>query len=635
MGIEAESQDGADSGGDSSLALDMALQRARGARGGRDPIADALIATQTEKLRHELHHLKLRTANEWFALVLKGIGLLLGAAIVAALAAMAWQASHSHALIVEPFHTPPDMAEKGLDGEVLASTVLDKLEAMRSSTLSMRAASGYSAEPASEAKLEIPDTGVSIGDVRHALQDWLGHDSHISGSLMRDGARDQSGLVLSVRTAGNASTFTGPESDLDHLTTQAAEAIFGATQPLAYADYLRSHDRADEALDLLKRLISTGDHSDRAWAYLALGEVLQRRHDAAGALHAYNEAAALNPNLWLVWEDIADLKNFGNSGLQDEESALANRLRAIAATDFGGADPNVAAHFHLGDEVYVAEARGDFAAAFALTSKEADEQPVPDLAYQSTYLTAYEAAYMHDIALTRIWARRAQDRAFAVHDLMMSNRTPARVAHRLNYWQWWDVGEWARAAAEMHNDNLTPTGSEGYWHSLEAIALARAGRPAEATALMDRTPERCYFCAIARGFIAETSGNRAAADAIFQGALRSYPSLVRASEFWGEIRLARGDAAGGIALFAAAHDKGPHYADPLEGWGEALLRQGDNTGAVAKFEEADKYAPNWGRNHLRWGQALARLGQQDDARAQFAKAATLALSAADRAALPR
>ena len=62
---------------------------------------------------------------------------------------------------------------------------------------------------------------------------------------------------------------------------------------------------------------------------------------------------------------------------------------------------------------------------------------------------------------------------------------------------------------------------------------------------------------------------------------------------------------------------------------------GDNQGAVAKFAEADKYAPNWGRNHLRWGQALAKLAHGDEAKAQFAAARGLALSAADRASLPR
>ena len=57
--------------------------------------------------------------------------------------------------------------------------------------------------------------------------------------------------------------------------------------------------------------------------------------------------------------------------------------------------------------------------------------------------------------------------------------------------------------------------------------------------------------------------------------------------------------------------------------------------ALAKFAEAEKYAPNWGRLHLKWGEALVYAGKRDEAKAQLARAATLDLTAADKAALAK
>jgi cytochrome c-type biogenesis protein CcmH/NrfG len=68
-------------------------------------------------------------------------------------------------------------------------------------------------------------------------------------------------------------------------------------------------------------------------------------------------------------------------------------------------------------------------------------------------------------------------------------------------------------------------------------------------------------------------------------------------------------------------------------WGEILMRQNRSDLAIAKFADADKHAPNRGRLHLKWGEALFFAGKQDDAKKQFGLAASLYLSAADKAAL--
>ena len=177
----------------------------------------------------------------------------------------------------------------------------------------------------------------------------------------------------------------------------------------------------------------------------------------------------------------------------------------------------------------------------------------------------------------------------------------------------------------------TPTMTE----ALVAYGLAKLGDVAAAQTRIAATPADCYPCLIARAQIAELAGQRA-------GRSAGSPRAVGAGAFH-SFRLCRlGPGAAGsrrpgaaIAKFTLANQKGPHFADPLESWGEALMKQNRSDRALAKFEEAEKYAPNWGRLHLKWGEALVYAGQKDEAQKQFALAATLDLSAADKAELAR
>jgi len=47
---------------------------------------------------------------------------------------MVWNAAHSEGLIVESFSVPPDLTARGLNGQAVASQLLDDLSAMQSAT---------------------------------------------------------------------------------------------------------------------------------------------------------------------------------------------------------------------------------------------------------------------------------------------------------------------------------------------------------------------------------------------------------------------------------------------------------------------------------------------------------------------
>jgi tetratricopeptide (TPR) repeat protein len=201
-------------------------------------------------------------------------------------------------------------------------------------------------------------------------------------------------------------------------------------------------------------------------------------------------------------------------------------------------------------------------------------------------------------------------------------------------------GEWRRAVADLSvadrmtssDPTLTDVRHTFVWPWL-AFALAKDGRTAEATGLVDATPLDCTTCLSMRGRVAALGGDPAGADRWFGIATANAPDWPYSFAWWGEALLRRGDIDGAIAKLEQAHEKGPHFADPLELWGEALMQENRSDLALARFEEANTYAPNWGRLHLKWGEALGYLGRKDEARAQFAIAGGLDLAPTDRAQL--
>jgi hypothetical protein len=157
---------------------------------------------------------------------------LIGLTVIVLIASAVWMAAHDNGLVIEAFNVPPDMAAKGLTGDVVASQLLDGLTLMQSQTDSSRAPGTYSGNFGNDIKIEIPNTGISISEAYRYLAGWLGHQTHISGEVYRT----QSGMALTVRTSNNVgSRFDGNEADLDKLVTRAAERIYNQTQPFRFA----------------------------------------------------------------------------------------------------------------------------------------------------------------------------------------------------------------------------------------------------------------------------------------------------------------------------------------------------------------------------------------------------------------
>ena len=389
---------------------------------------------------------------------------------------------------------------------------------------------------------------------------------------------------------------------------------------------------------MFANLAANGPPSERPWAVLGIAQFLE---GVPAELAMERQAAALNPNLALVWLNLSDLDQSAGHA----EAALAEArttIRLIGRPDRGSITERSADTSKAGLVATLDDLLGDYRDE---VSEQVRLQVLPEF-YGS-----------HEQARVQQAATLALDHDTQAAAAMWPGMSDAEISRTIAKWQSASavklysaevLEDWPAALAEAQGlDTVVrgyaalPDGGAALdvlrttlWPH-EARILAHLGRGPEAWAMIIQTPSDCYDCVRARGEIAALAGRRAEVDRWFAEAVRQGPSLPHAHLDWARARLARGDVDGAIAELTLAHAKGPHFADPLEQWGEALMRKGDFGGAAGKFTAADREAPRWGRNHLLWGEALARLGKADQAKAQWRAAAGMDLSAADRAELAR
>jgi tetratricopeptide (TPR) repeat protein len=568
-------------------------------------------ALQVRHLEQQEKHLRLRYFGDRLRIGLQLLGILVGVGVVVALGAMLWQAHEDHGVSIQAFSVPPDLAQRGLTGQVVASQLLDRLAALQTRTVTARPASSYANDWGEDIKVEIPETGVSIGELDRYLRQWLGSETQITGEVVRT----PSGLAMTARAgAAPGATAQGAEADLDKLVGQTAEAIYRQTQPYRYAVYLASTGRNAEAVAAFSRIAQTGDTEDQAWAYTGWAAILQSDGQYREAARLYSAALKLNPRLGPAYPALGiDL-----NALDNREDILPSTRREIPLLESGQMigipRTEVAGRLRLA-RAAMASNLGDYQGDAAQLASGA-------ITFD---LEGRAIPYGHRDGLA---AALAQD-----HDVAASKRTGSTETRFLREAALDDWGAAAALATPFAGSDSVLGRRSPFALSYIATAYAHVGRLAEAQALIEPTPLDCDACVRTHGLIAELQHDRPAADRWYAEAEKRQPSLPFADTDWGQALLARGDADGAIAKLQEAHRRGPNFADPLELWGEALMAKRDYAGAVTKFAEADRHAPHWGRNHLRWGEALMLSGRYAEARRQYEAANTMDLSKPDRAAL--
>ena len=559
-------------------------------------------------------------ASERAGFALKVLTILVGLSAAGVLALMARQASQADGLVVEPFSVPPQLVAQGLTGAVVAGEVLDRISGLNQLTTDPQLLQ-LSDSWSTASQVQIPQTGVSIDELERLLRRKLGHETHVGGAVVIT----PSGIALSARTGAVMVRAEGQVSDLPALSQSLAEDLLRQTQPTRYARMLVMRLRFDEAASLLTHITQTSNDTDELGeAHFQLGSIHLIRGEIGPARAAHKVSLSLGRTA--AHQSIGFMERaFGRDSvafghLRRDRDYIESRsdLPEVRRTRMLAANRG-----------HVGLVTGDFS----------------DAERRFRSITGSRTAYLFDGRqyenhMRALIGLHEPSRARVSLPLMLANAPYAPRAHAftgaLTMLMAADEGDWAgviRILDEVEappNPGMIGAPTPDAWR---ALALARLGRVAEARVLAARLPDDCYRCQRSQAEVAEAVGDRAGADRAFAEAVRRNPDLPFAETDWARVLLARGDIAGALAKARAAHRKQQAMADPLEVWGEALLAQGEIKGAAAKFAEAAKLAPRWGRLHLKWGEALAALGKAEEARAKWRAAATMDLSAADRAAL--
>ncbi len=607
--------------------------------------ADAFLRDQREFIRLQIEDLKREDKLRHWSLrvhhisdLLKlGFELIVGLivlVIATGLAGAIWQATHADGLVIDSFNVSADMTARGLSGQVVAAKLLDRLTAMQNATSSSRASSSVSRDWTNDIKVEIPDTGVSLGEAMRTLRAWLGHEIRLSGDV----TESANGLALTVRL-GDApgTTFMGKPGDLDALTQKAAEAVFAGAQRYRYASYLLgTNSRQAERTAILTDLAHTGDAKDRAWANDALALSARFAGDYAKTRVYAQRAIETDPYFpypWVVLSNIA--MDQGH-----DADALAKMRTYAALVNTHGVEELGAEQFAFERKqsiALVAHLAGDYRTAV-------DNFPDPKRQWLRGTAEALSLALEHDPA-----GARDALAAFRPGHVNQSGAMPTADAAIAQGVIALETGDWhaardsfERAGALAHEIDVRSHGvySDRAYREARAaprlaLAYAMLGEKAKALAILQALPLDCDLCGRIRGRVAALGQDWNGAGYWFALVSARSPNIPFADTDWGEMLLRKGDLDGAIAKFTSAHKKSPHFADPLEMGGEALIAKNRSELALAKFEEAAKYAPNWGRLHLKWGEALLWSGDRDGAAKQFAAAATLDLTSAEKAELKK
>ena len=536
-----------------------------------------------------------------------------------------WTATRSKSVVVEAFTVPPSFEARGLSGAVVAAQFLDRLqEIQRRGALNPTESTPIEDAWTHEIRVEVPETGISLGDVQKFLRSWLGHDVRISGAVVEN----DDALVLTVRGNGvPAQRVAGKAGELDTLITSAAERALGAARPLELLGYLESTSRHAEAAALAAPMLASATATEAPHILNMWGNALTGLGRWDEALDRYREAIRLS----------SDDAPFEQNGYKLNEALALERLGREEEAYQTMIPVENSTH---GTSSSAVLSRAWFDTVMIELRRDAPDLHESLLAYArttgSTHLLyemliasedAIALASMHDITGTELALEQAARGAVGPVDRIAAQQARSALAHGLGH----DSEALADAQTALSLEEHTP--ERMLVSPPTACVAARyaesAGLPNVADAMLAKAGT-FVDCASAKSEIEAHRGAWDDAQRDFAAAVDLAPSLPMAYESWGEALAARGELGPAIEKYRAAHERGPHWADPVERWGEALAGQGQFQAAAQKYAEADTYAPNWGALHLHWGHALDKLGRHSQALKQFRAALELALSDSDK-----
>jgi tetratricopeptide (TPR) repeat protein len=506
--------------------------------------------------------------------------------VIIAVVVMLWDAISDRGVVIDAISVPENLAQRGITGEVVAKRILDRLAEINNTSGTVRAANSYSNSLGGGIKLEIPETGISIGELSRMLHEKLGHTTHVGGEITHSGDN----VTVRIRLGDEYEVeSTGPEATLPALVQDASTKIYARTQPYRYGYWQWANRNSSGAAATFRQLAAVGSRRERVWALHGLAIAAPSPRDS---IRFDEEALQIDPNFFLSHLTIAQ----SNSIEGHDEAALKEAELVIAAAAVSNAELSRSGEAVLREEALSLRDQllGDDLgmAAATLTLAETDENDGRRLSSLRDHATAL--ILVHDLGPAADILERfpAPESPLGEAELTLLR---ARISAQKGDWQAAIPGlEHTRAL--MASGPVDPRFVENIQkdaYPLLAEAYARVGRASDADAVLSLLPPDVYEGWCARGRIATLRHDYAAGAKAFAEAVRQAPSIPLAYLDWGDMLAANGDLPGAIAKYTAANRLGPHWADPLKAWGDVLARQGHPREALKKYRQALERAPRW------------------------------------------
>jgi tetratricopeptide (TPR) repeat protein len=494
-------------------------------------------------------------------------------------AVMVRDAVTSHRVVIEPFHAPPSLAARGIDGAVVAAGLLDNLSHLQDATRSSSAARSLSGAWTGNIKLDVPDTGISLGEISRLLRERFGNDVHIEGDLVETIA---GGLALTVRGNGvPAMTFEGSTTELGQLTGKAAEYVYSKSQPARWATYLTNVGRNEEAIAFSRAEMTGVAPAERPWLLNAWAIGLQSSGGSVReGLSLFRASVRLQPDYWVAHNNVQNtLMTLG-----DEEGAwkAGEEMRAAA-----GGRPGKAPEPYYTNWDYLTWNLRTWLDATMADSEANGGLGTGSQAVGPSIADIY--ARLHDPESAELALKTSGEDPNDPAGAAMVHNVRGRMAA--------EAGDLATAVAEMeaygiaYSNPAVSTNNAGY-HCWIAPIEEAAGHPDKTDAFL-KTAGTYVDCYRFRADILDGRGDWPGAQKAYAEAVALAPDLPAAYYSWGVALLKHGDVTEAEAKLMDANKRGPHWADPLKVWGDVLAKEGHTKDALAKYDEAIKYAPNW------------------------------------------
>jgi tetratricopeptide (TPR) repeat protein len=547
----------------------------------KDEHALRLGALRGQKVEARLRRIGIR-----IRLVFQLLFAIVGVALGAGALLMLRDAVTSRSVVIDPFEAPPALAAEGLSGKMVAAGLLDELTRIQAANRSSAEHRQLSNAWTNDIAIEVPETGISIGELERVLKARFGHDQHIDGDLV---TTPGGGLALTVRGTGILpKTFATDSRDLEHVLTEAGEYVYSQSQPGLWAAYLVENKRETEAIQFCQKAYGTIDASERPyllnnWGNAIAapgGEQLVRK-----ALLLWREAVRLQPDFWLGYNNIL----FALGSLGDEEGVVRTTREMMKAA--GGRPGKAGESVYQNYDTVVWDLTALHASNTADMESHGGVGTILNGEETETLTIAQIELQMHDVdaAMLRLQTTvinetNPADFAAAVFDraLLAEERGEVQTAAR----------EWDLYASAFTN----PVVSSPFPYNLcyAAVTYEKTGQHAKADAALDSAGNAKFVdCLRFRGDVLDLRGDWAGAQIWYAKAVALGPSLPAGYYSWGVALARHGDFPGAAAKLKQANQAGPHWADPLKTWGDVLMRQSDRKQAIQKYDEALKYAPAW------------------------------------------